>query len=63
MESGRHVSYVILLWIIIIKRQQIVKFMLLHSKNALEMISEDPNIQKLSGGARSQTGPMLIIRE
>ena len=33
-----------------IKRQQIVVFMLLHSKNALEMISEDPNIQKISGG-------------
>ena len=33
-----------------IKKQQIVEFMLLHSKNALEMISEDPNIQKFSGG-------------
>ena len=33
-----------------IKRQQIVDFMLLHSKNALEIISEDPNIQKISGG-------------
>ena len=28
-----------------IKRQQIVEFMLLHSKNALEIILEDPNIQ------------------
>ena len=34
-----------------IKKQQIVEFMLLHSKNALKMISEDPNIQKISGGA------------
>ena len=33
-----------------IKKQQIVEFMLLHSKNALEIILEDPNIQKLSGG-------------
>ena len=33
-----------------IKKQQIVKFMLLHSKNALEIILEDPNIQKCSGG-------------
>ena len=33
-----------------IKKQQIVEFMLLHSKNALEMISEDPNIQTFSGG-------------
>ena len=33
-----------------IKKQQIVEFMLLHSKNALEMISEDPNTQKTSGG-------------
>ena len=48
-----------------IKKQQIVEFMLLvlHSKNALEMISEDPNIPKNSGGACPQTGPMLIIRE
>ena len=29
-----------------IKKQQIVEFVLLPSKNALEMISEDPNIQK-----------------
>ena len=28
-----------------IKKQQIVEFMLLHSKNALEIILEDPNIQ------------------
>ena len=33
-----------------IKKQQIVEFMLLHSKNALEIILEDPNIQKFSGG-------------
>ena len=33
-----------------IKKQQIVEFMLLHSKNALEIILEDPNIQKISGG-------------
>ena len=33
-----------------IKKQQIVEFMLLHSKNALEIILEDPNIQKNSGG-------------
>ena len=33
-----------------IKKQQIVEFMLLHSKNALEIISEDLNIQKISGG-------------
>ena len=32
------------------KKQQIVEFMLLHSKNALEIILEDPNIQKFSGG-------------
>ena len=46
-----------------IKKQQLVKFVLLPSKNALEMISEDPNIQKYSGGACPQTGPMLIISE
>ena len=34
----------------IIKKQQIVEFMLVHSKNALEIILEDPNIQKISGG-------------
>ena len=33
-----------------IKKQQIVEFMLLHSKNALEIILEDRNIQKFSGG-------------
>ena len=33
-----------------IKKQQIVEFMLFHSKNALEIILEDPNIQKYSGG-------------
>ena len=33
-----------------IKKQQIVEFMLLHSKNALEIILEDPNIQKFSLG-------------
>ena len=33
-----------------IKKQQIVEFMLLQSKNALEIILEDPNIQKFSGG-------------
>ena len=33
-----------------IKKQQIVEFMLLHSKNALEIILEDPNIQTFSGG-------------
>ena len=33
-----------------IKKQQIVEFMLLHSKNALEIILEHPNIQKISGG-------------
>ena len=33
-----------------IQKQQIVEFMLLHSKNALEIILEDPNIQKISGG-------------
>ena len=33
-----------------IKKQQIVEFVLLHSKNALEIILEDPNIQKFSGG-------------
>ena len=38
-----------------IKKQQIVEFMLLHSKNALEMISEDPNIQNVSGGACPQS--------
>ena len=32
-----------------IKKQQIVEFMLLHSKNALEMISEYPNIQNFLG--------------
>ena len=32
------------------KKQQIVEFMLLHSRNVLQMISEDPNIQKFSGG-------------
>ena len=32
------------------KKQQIVEFMLLHSKNALEIILEDPNNQKISGG-------------
>ena len=42
-----------------IKKQQIGEFMLLHSKNALEMISQDPNIQLFSGGACSQTEPML----
>ena len=46
-----------------IKKQQIVQFVLLPSKNALEMISEDPNIKENSGGACPQTGPMLIIRE
>ena len=46
-----------------IKKQQIVEFMLLHSKNALEMISEDPNIQKISGGTCPLTGPMPIFRE
>ena len=45
-----HVSYVILFWVIYYKKQQIVEFMLLHSKNALEIILEDPNIQKFSGG-------------
>ena len=34
-----------------IKKQQIVEFMLLHSKNALQMISEDPNVQNVSGGS------------
>ena len=33
-----------------IKKQQIFKFMLLHSKNALEIILEDPTIQNFSGG-------------
>ena len=33
-----------------IKKQQIVEFMLLPSKNALQMISEDPNVQNVSGG-------------
>ena len=46
-----------------IEKQQIVEFVLLPSKNALEMISEDPNIQKISGGTCTQTGPMLIISE
>ena len=32
-----------------IKKQQFVEFMLLHSKNALEMISEYPNIQNFLG--------------
>ena len=63
--SGRHVSCVCNTLLGYIKKQQIVEFMLLvlHSKNALEMISEDPNIPKNSGGACPQTGPMLIIRE
>ena len=46
-----------------IKKQQIVEFVLLPSKNALEMIAEDPNIQQFSGGACPQTQPMLIICE
>ena len=33
------------------KKQQIVEFVLLPSKNALEIISEDLNIQNISGGA------------
>ena len=36
-----------------IKKQRI--HYILHSKNALEMISEDPNIQKISVGACLQT--------
>ena len=46
-RASRKLCYTLLGYI---KKQQIVEFMLLHSKNALEMISEDPNIQKISGG-------------
>ena len=45
--ASRELRYTLLGYI---KKQQIVKFMLLHSKNALEMISEDPNIQNFPGG-------------
>ena len=44
---------------LIYKKPQIVKFMLLHSKNALQMISEDPNAQTFL----VEHAPMLIIRE
>ena len=43
-RASRKLHYTLLGYI---KKQQIVEFMLLHSKNALEMISEDPNIQKI----------------
>ena len=39
-----------------IKKQLIVEFMLLHSKNALEIILEDPNIQNFSGGTSPGLG-------
>ena len=44
-RASRKLRYTLLGYI---KKQQIVEFMLLHSKNALEMISEDPNISKFS---------------
>ena len=41
-RASRKLRYTLLGYI---KMQQIVEFIILHSKNALEMISEDPNIK------------------